>query len=177
MRRFSNLRHCRRQVIRRTLSIAAVAAALPLVTPAARAGDEQLAKAGAANRPLLIREHAAWNMDCRAVPYPVLRLDQPPRHGAVCARVTDVTIKHMYAGTEAQCIGHIVQGLRLIYFPNPGYTGSDRLRYSVQYRSGQRSVSASVSAGEGVLQADTVGAGPDTAQVPGPVPPCATPVS
>ena len=119
-------------------------------------------------------------MDCRAVPYPALRLERPPLHGAVCARVATITIRSMYTGTEAQCIGRVVQGLRLIYFPRPGFTGSDSLQYSVQYPSVSRrvAVSVSVGAGEGVrLPADTVGAGPDTAQSPGPVPPCAGPVS
>ncbi len=157
----------------------AVVAVLAVQAPTAWAGEEHLVKAGATNRPLLIREHAAWNRDCKAIPYPVVRLDRPPRHGAVCARVTDITIRTMYTGTEVQCIGRVVQGVRLIYFPQPGFAGSDRLRYSVQYPSVRRSVAVRVTVGaEAVaLPADTVGAVPETGQAPGPVPPCAMPVS
>jgi hypothetical protein len=162
-------------------ALAVIAAIAFLAWPPVNAGAEQLVKAGAANRPLLIREHAAWNMDCRAIPYPALRLDQPPRHGAVCARVADITVHSMYAGTEAQCIGRVVQGLRLIYVPQPGFTGHDRLQYSVKYPSAHRSVSVTVTvsarAGAELLPLDTVGAAPDTAQMPGPVPPCAAPLS
>lgn len=185
MRRFFNFsrRRCRRHDIANTAwRVAMVAAVAALaVTPStpARAGGEKVVKVGAANHPLLIREHAAWNTDCRAVPYPALRLERPPQHGAVCARVAAITVRSMYTGTEVQCIGHVVQGLRLIYFPQPGFTGSDRLQYSVQYPSVRRrvSVTVSVGAGEGVLPADTVGAGLETGQAAGPVPPCASPVS
>ncbi len=146
MRRIFNRRGCKLDL---NLSGALCAAALAAFVLPAQAGEEQLAKAGAANRPLLIREHAAWNMDCRAVPYPAVRLERPPRHGAVCARAAEITIRTMYAGTEAQCIGRVVQGLRLIYFPRPGFTGSDRLQYSVQYPSVRRSVSVTVNVGAG----------------------------
>ena len=181
MRRIFDRRGCKHYLILSgALCAAALAAFLAAFVLPARADEEQLVKAGAANRPLLIREHAAWNMDCRAVPYPTVRLERPPRHGAVCARTADITIRTMYAGTEAQCIGRVVQGLRLIYFPRPGFTGRDRLQYSVQYPSVRRSVSVSVSVGAGqgvMLPAGTVGAAAEAGQMPGPVPPCEAPVS
>jgi hypothetical protein len=185
MRRFFiRRRGTRHDTVGHVSPIAALAAAALmafLAWPPTHAGAEQLVKAGAANRPLLIREHAAWNMDCRAIPYPALHLDQPPQHGAVCARVADIMVRSMYAGTEAQCIGRVVQGLRLIYVPQPGFTGRDRLQYSVQYPSAHRSVSVTVSvgarAGTQLLPLDTVGTAPDMGQMPGPVPPCAAPLS
>ena len=156
MRRIFNGRRCKHHHIVSGATLIAMAAfTLPLL---ARARGEQLVKAGAANHPLIIRKHAAWDMDCRAVPYPVLHLDQAPRHGAVCARVAEIAVQSMYAGTEAQCICHVVQGLRLIYFPQPGFTGDDHLRYSVQYLSVRRSVAVTVSvgarAGNEALQAE-----------------------
>ena len=181
MRRIFNRRGCKLYLnLSGALCAAALAAFLAAFVSPARAGEEQLAKAGAANHPLLIREHAAWNMDCQAVPYPAVRLEQPPRYGTVCARAADITIRTMYAGTEAQCIGRTVQGLRLIYVPRPGFTGSDRLQYSVQYPSARRSVSVTVNVGAGrgmMLPTGTVGAGPEAGQAPGPVPPCEAPVS
>lgn len=185
MRHVFNRRSCTlHSIIARAFRLAVGVAAVVLLvqTPPARAGDEQLIKAGAANRPLLLREHAAWNMDCHGVPYPALRIDRPPRHGTVCARVADITIRYMYAGTESQCIGHVVQGLRLIYVPLPGFAGDDHFQYSVRYpSSARRRVSVIVSVGARVgaatLPADTVGAAPETAQESGPVPPCAAPVS
>ncbi len=98
-----------------------------------------------------------------------------------CARVAGITVHSMYTGTGAQCIGRVVQGLRLFYFPQPGFSGSDRWQYSVQYPSVRRSVSVTVSvgarAGAAMLPADVVGARAERVQAPGPVPPCAAPVS
>lgn len=179
-----NRRRCSRECLIRsamrvTFLVAVVVAAGLAAAPSARAGGEQVVKAGAVNHPLLIREHAAWNGNCKAVPYPAVRLERPPRHGAVCARVTNVTIRSMYTGTESQCIGRVVQGLRLVYFPRPGFAGSDRLRYSVQYPSVRRSVTVQVMVGaeEVALPGNIVGDMPDLGQAAGPVPPCAMPVS
>jgi hypothetical protein len=159
---------------------AVIAAALSGLVSDVQAGEERLAKAGQAGRPILIREHAAWDADCAAVPYPALRLDVPPRHGAVCARIENIKVHSLYAGTEAQCVGHVVRGLRLFYFPQAGYAGADGLRYSVQYPSVHRSVSVSVAGPPGAADASATGitgALPPLRQAPGPVPECLGQVS
>ena len=84
-------------------------------------------------------------MDCAAIEHPALRLDEPPRHGHVCARIQDIKIHAMYVGTEAQCIGHLVSGVQLIYRPDAGYAGDDALRYAAQYPSVLRTVSVVVT--------------------------------
>ncbi|MBI1203755.1 MAG: hypothetical protein GC182_14730 [Rhodopseudomonas sp.] len=161
-------------------------AALLLFGVGAQAGDdrrddvagETLSRSGPANQPLVVREHAGWDSDCGAIAPPALTLDAPPRHGYVCARSEDITIKALYLGTEAQCIGRRVRGLRLIYRPDLGFSGDDRWRYAALYPSLRRSVAVDVTV-TGVARAPSV-AGSVTASVTapshqpaGPVPACA----
>ena len=159
------------------LGAAAAACALSLASQA-RADDERLTKAGQAGQPIVLREHAGWDADCAAVPYPALHLDAPPRHGAVCARIEDIKVRYMVAGTESQCVGRIVRGLRLFYYPQAGFVGSDSLQYSVQYPSARRTVAVSVSVGaegaggRGALPANVVAAPGEPRQAPGLVPAC-----
>jgi hypothetical protein len=139
-------------------------------------GSEQLSRAGLANRPVVIREHAGWDRDCAAIAPPVLTLDAPPRHGFVCARAEDIVIKSMVVGTEAQCIGRPVRGVRLIYRPDLGFSGDDGLRYAALYPSLRRSVSVSVTVGgqgAGITGSLPTHLTTPSHQPAGPVPPCA----
>jgi hypothetical protein len=149
----------------------------------AQTSAERIAKTGKAEQPILIREHAAWDEDCAAVPYPAVRLDEPPRHGALCARIENVTVRYMYAGSVPHCVGHVVRGVRLYYFPRAGFAGSDGLQYSVRYPSADRTVAVTVTVAPG--QASTADtkitdiASPlrEPRQQPGPVPACSEQVS
>jgi hypothetical protein len=131
--------------MRFTILAAVVAACLCGLAREAAAQEEQLSKTGQANRPILIREHAGWNMDCEAIAHPALYLFAPPRHGRVCARIENIKIHTMYVGTESQCIGRMVRGVQLIYNPDPGYSGGDGLQYAAQYPSILRAVSVNVT--------------------------------
>jgi hypothetical protein len=115
------------------------------LTSEARAQEEQLAKTGEVNHPIIIREHAGWNRDCDAIAHPALYLAEPPRHGRVCARVENIKIYSIYVGTESQCIGRVIRGVQLVYRPDAGYTGNDGLRYAAQYPSVLRAVSVLVT--------------------------------
>lgn len=132
--------------------------------------------AQAADRTITLREHAGWNADCEAIAAPALFLDEPPRHGQVCARVDTVVIRQLYAGTEQQCIGRRVRGVRLEYRPYAGFSGGDDLRYAVQYPSVRRVLAVSVTVADAP---DTVTSQPAAAlpspprQAAGPVPLCA----
>jgi hypothetical protein len=107
--------------------------------------EEQLSTTGQVNHSILIREHAGWNKDCEAIAHPALYLDQPPRHGSVCARIQNIKIQTMYVGTAPQCVGRMVRGVQLIYRPDAGYAGDDGLRYAARYPTVLRSVSVSVT--------------------------------
>jgi hypothetical protein len=138
--------------------------------------SEQLSRAGLVDRPVIIREHAGWDRDCAAIAPPVLTLDAPPRHGYVCARAEDITVRSMVAGTEAQCIGRLVRGVRLIYRPDAGFSGDDGLRYAALYPSLRRSVSVSVTVGRpgaGITGSLPTHLTAPSHQPAGPVPPCA----
>ncbi len=118
-----------------------------LLGPACQAGtlEEQISRNGQADHSIVVREHAGWDMDCAAIDHPALYLDEPPRHGRVCARIQDIKIHAMYVGTQAQCIGHLVRGVQLVYRPDAGYAGDDMLRYAAQYPSVLRTVSVVVT--------------------------------
>ncbi len=164
------------------LGVAAAVGGAGLVAQAQTAA-ERIAKTGKAEQPILIREHAAWDQDCAAIPYPAVRLDQPPRHGAVCARVENVTVRYMYAGTVPHSVGRIVRGLRLYYFPRAGFAGSDGLQYSVRYPSADRTVAVTVTVAPGQASAagakitDIAGRLREPQRQPGPVPACSEQVS
>ena len=143
-----NKRYCaRRRAARGALSFSFAGAAIVLCLSAfaARAQDEQLSKAGEADHQIVLREHAGWNRDCDPIDHPALDLHQAPQHGYVCARIENIKIHSMSVGTEAQCIGHVVRGIQLIYRPDRGYVGSDDLSYVVQYSSVLRTISINVS--------------------------------
>lgn len=157
---------------------------LPSLAPEARAQqEEQVAKAGQAGQAILIREHAGWNKNCEPIAHPALYLSDPPRHGQLCARTENIKITSMFAGTESQCIGRLVRGVRLIYRADASYAGDDSLRYAAQYPSVLRGVQVQLT-----VAANTVGlpnAMPSnnivtpmtqTRQAPGPVPDCADPI-
>ena len=109
-------------------------------------------------------------MDCEAIAPPTLHLYEPPRHGSVCARVEDIKVRAMYAGTESQCIGRLVRGIALIYRPDRGYTGNDGLRYAAQYPSGMRMVAVALT-----VTAFSQGVpGTVPSDLPAPVPPHAS---
>ena len=114
-------------------------------------------------------------MDCGAIAHPALYLNEPPRHGHVCARVENIKVRSMYVGTESQCIGRVVRGVQLIYRPDTGYTGNDDLRYAAQYPSVLRNVSVIVTVTAyppGAAPSGVTAPMPQARQPSGPVPAC-----
>jgi hypothetical protein len=145
-----------------------------IVCASAAQAQESLTTSGAAGQPISIREHAGWDRNCEGVPHPTMWLDEAPRHGTVCARTEAIKIQSMFYGTQAQCIGREVSGVRLIYLPRPGYVGPDSARYAVQYPSVRRTVSVAVTVteGKGASLPGVVVPVTETRQPPGPVPKC-----
>jgi hypothetical protein len=137
--------------------------------------QEVIDKSGEADREIVVREHAGWDSACAAIAPPSLHLDAPPLHGIVCARNDDIRIAYIAYGTQSQCIGRTVRGLRLVYRPHAGYAGSDGLRYTVQYPKSRRDVAVSVTVMPPAPA--TSGAAPASIavqplQAPGAIPPC-----
>lgn len=168
----------------RAVFLAAIALiVLSGLAPEAWAQEEQLSKVEYAGQPVLIREHAGWNRNCEAVAHPLLYLSDPPRHGRICARLDNIKISSMFIGTESQCIGRLVRGVRLIYRADATYTGNDSLRYAAQYPSVLReiqvevTVAANAASPSGPVPSALVApAAPQVRQAPGPVPDCAEPI-
>jgi hypothetical protein len=152
-----------------TLSARAIDAA------AEQAAEEQLAKSGQADHAVIIREHAGWDRDCAAIAHPALYIDEPPRHGSVCVRAAEIRIQTLAAGTQGQCIGRLVRGVRLVYRPDAGFAGGDGLRYAVQYPSLRKTVAVSIAVTPQAPSAANAQASMGAAahQPAGPVPDCA----
>jgi hypothetical protein len=127
--------------------------------------QEVIDKSGEADREIVVREHAGWDRTCAVAP-PLLHLEAPPLHGVVCTRNDEIRIEFMFWGTQSQCIGRTVRGLRLVCRPHAGYAGNDVLRYSVQYPKSRRDVTVSVT----VMppQPATLGAAPASVAAPSP---------
>jgi hypothetical protein len=180
MQRFLDRRHLKSCCARfgaTACAILAAATAGCLLVLACQAGtlEEQISRTGAADHSIVVREHAGWDMDCGPIDHPALHLDEPPRHGHVCARIQDIKIHSMYVGTELQCIGHLVRGVQLIYRPDAGYAGDDALRYAAQYPSVLRTVSVLVTVTPGAPNAAPSSIAtplPPTRQPSGEIPAC-----
>jgi len=143
----------------------------------ARAQEERLVVAARANSAIVLREHAGWNRRCEAIAHPALYLAEPPSHGSVCARIEDIRISSMYVGTESQCVGHRVLGVRLIYRPDPAYAGDDSLRYAAQYPGALRAIQVRIAvAAPGAAPSVIVAPVSQERQAPGPVPACVDPI-
>jgi hypothetical protein len=127
------------------LAVVMAAALLCSAHRQAVARDIHLTPDVPSDRSVLIREHAGWNEDCRAIAHPPLYLVSPPQHGKICARAQEIRITSIYAGTESQCIGRLVSGVKLIYQPDNSYSGGDTMVYAVQYPSRLRTISVKVT--------------------------------
>lgn len=179
MRRSLHRRQVRRR--NRTRSVAVLAAltaicAMSLVRETL-AQDERMVVAGQSDNAIVLREHAGWNRRCEAIAHPALYLAEPPSHGHVCARIEDIKISSMYLGTESQCVGHRILGVRLIYRPDPAYAGDDSLRYAAQYPGALRAFKVRIAVtAPGSVHSGIVAPVSQERQSPGPVPACADPV-
>lgn len=143
----------------------------------ARAQEEHLTIAARSDSAIIIREHAGWNRRCEAIAHPALYLAEPPSHGNVCARMENIKVSSMYVGTESQCVGHLVLGVRLIYRPDAAYAGGDSLRYAAQYPGALRTIQVQIAvAPQGAAPSNVVAPVSQARQAPGPVPACADPV-
>ena len=144
----------------------------------AEASGRNVLSARALDRSILVREHAGWNRNCEAIAHPPLYLVNPPRHGNVCARSQKIRISAMYVGTESQCVGHLVSGVKLIYQPDDAYLGEDTLVYAVQYPSRLRTIAVKVtvdphlSGNASVAEADYYVNTAPSRQMPGLIPDC-----
>jgi len=136
---------------------------------------EQFVRSGASGDAIVLHDHAGWDRTCAALAPPSVHLDAPPLHGVVCLRADDIRVEYVSYGTQTQCIGRLVRGVRLIYRPHAGYTGADGLRYSVQYPKARREVAVNISVlppAPATSGAAPTSFGAPAPQAPGTIPPC-----
>jgi hypothetical protein len=107
------------------MSIAAVAQADPVET--LRASRRTLT-----DQPVLLRTHAHWDGNCRALTDPRITWVVEPAHGQV-DQVADTVPGHANIVGNTNCEGVEMRGIRLTYRPEPGFHGVDALSYDVRY--------------------------------------------
>lgn len=155
--------------------VATASAVLAFAVVAPAAGLESVT----GDRTVTVREHAGWNMDCNAIAAPPLFLIKPPSHGKVCAKAQMITIASVQDGTESQCVGRDVSGVRLIYMSDRSHNGVDVLVYGVQYPSRFQAISVKVDIGGAAPAKVSIEDAPQAGQprqMPGPMPVCPQPV-
>lgn len=81
----------------------------------------------------LIGEHGRWDDTCRALDVPPVVLERPAAHGSICVRRDIITVSQTRSGRAANCVGRALNGIRVIYRPQPGFAGADTLRYGLQF--------------------------------------------
>lgn len=156
-------------------SRAATAFLAPVVLGCAVALPAAALEGAAVERSAVIREHAGWNRNCEAIAAPPLFLITPPSHGKVCAKAQIITIASMQAGTESQCIGRKVSGVRLVYLPESSHHGEDAMVYGVQYPSRFQAISVKVDIGGTAFGKVSIEEAPQARRPPqlaGPMPVC-----
>ncbi len=102
--------------------------------------------------PAVIGEHARWNELCRALDAPPVILERPAVQGSVCVRHDLITSIQTRSGRAANCIGRRLNGVLVIYRPRPGFSGTDTLRYGLDFPEGRvsREITIDIQARTGV---------------------------
>jgi hypothetical protein len=147
------------------------------------AADDHHKRSGKAGREIYVRGYAEWEQDCSSSGFPVVLLDEPPRHGIVCLLVGNMRIPKAWFGWAPHCTGRVFRGVRVMYLPRPDYVGTDKMHYTVVFPRGRRTVMATLTispswpGSSDAMPPDISAPKPETQQSPGPVPFCTALVS
>lgn len=85
-------------------------------------------------REVLIRGFAEFNSHCTLRHVQSITVVSPPANGRIETRPGEVTVGPNWVGTGS-CEGTTLQGVRVFYVPNEGFTGSDRAVLEIGYQS------------------------------------------
>ena len=117
-----------------------VLAALALAAAAAAIADEppiQVRRTTEPGREVLIRGFAEFNGNCTLRHVQTVTVIGPPANGRIETRPGEVTIGPNWVGGTA-CEGTKLPGVRVVYVPNEGFVGSDRMVLEVGYQSNRK---------------------------------------
>ncbi len=109
-----------------------------LCAPAA--AQSHVSKSTTARHELSIGGYARTNRNCEGVNLPEVHLDQAPEHGVLCLRRGNVRLKIMFGPDLQQCVDKRTSGVHIIYRARAGYSGADKVRYTVRFPKAQHSV-------------------------------------
>jgi hypothetical protein len=117
-----------------------LAAAAVLATPVAAHAqlvEKAFAKAAVAGRTSTLDAYYGVKLDCVPIEWIDVRVVEPPQNGK--AVVSKGTVVMYYAETNPRksCNGKPIEAMRLLYSPNEGAQGDDRIVIEIVNSSGQ----------------------------------------
>jgi hypothetical protein len=144
-------------------------------TPPASAPEiYKLNKTAKAGKELSVGWYFRIKDNCEFKALPEIDLNIAPKGGTVCIRSDMVPVRNIWSGWNQHCIGTMVRGVRIIYFPFGNFTGLD----SMQFRAMTRTYDAKISVEAGdEATAVPASSTPSEPQTAGPMPVCPALVS
>ena len=88
-----------------------------------------------AGQEVRIATYIQHRSDCSPSPSPVITVTGNPAHGTTSLRPGSVVAGPSRFGAP-DCSGRSLPGMALWFTPEPGFTGSDRVEYTVQFSNG-----------------------------------------
>ena len=126
-----------------------------------------------------LRGYARWNNDCEPIDAPEIYVELAPKNGTICARVSRGTIRTIREGKAHQCVGRSIRGIDVVYFPRPGFGGTDITRYTVLFNKVRLTIDADIRVvtNPSSSEQERMDSPSEVTQSEGPIPVCAALVS
>jgi hypothetical protein len=153
--------------------VALAFAAFSLISSASAAEIYILNKTTKGGKELSVASYFKIKDNCEFKELPEIELNNPPKGGIVCIRSDMVPVRNIWSGRNQHCIGTIVRGVRVIYFPFGSFTGLD----GMQFRAMTRTYEAKISVEAGESTAVGASSTRSEPQKAGPMPTCPALVS
>jgi stage V sporulation protein SpoVS len=115
----------------------ALAAGLVAITAA---GAEERSVSTATGEPVVFARHTQWRTNCVQNGLPAIKFDTQPAHGtaSIAAGTNTIGVNHTNPGHD-ECLGKTMTGVVLSYQPEPDFSGTDTITYTVSFTKGRKS--------------------------------------
>lgn len=90
----------------------------------------------AEGREVRLSTEVSWDHQCQRQGTPLVTVVAPPSSGEISTRPASKTVQGNLVGSTS-CTGMRMEGVGVFYAPQPGFRGSDHVRYDVRYPNGQ----------------------------------------
>lgn len=87
-------------------------------------------------REVRLSTEVSWDHQCQRQGTPMVTVVAPPSSGEISTRPASKTVQGNLVGSTS-CAGMRMEGVGVFYAPQPGFRGSDHVRYDVRFPNGQ----------------------------------------